>query len=244
MHRLAVAVAAALLLAIAGCGGSPDADAPVTVFAATSLTQVLPVIAPDARASFGGSDTLELQIEKGAPADLYLAASPKYPQQLFAAGRCEKPVAFATNRLVLIVRKGDPAHIRSVDGLTRGGLRLAVGSATVPIGAYTRDVLGRLKLTKVLDVNKVSSEENVGQVVSQVALGGADGGFVYITDAKAQAERVQAIDIPPRAQPSVEYQGCIVRREGVDRAGALRVLEQLASDDGRAKLEQAGFGLP
>ena len=242
MHRLSVV--AALVLALAGCGDDSSADRPTTVYAATSLTQVLPRIVPDARFSFGGSDTLVLQIERGAPADLLLAASPKYPQQLFAAGRCEKPVVFATNRLVLIVRKGDPQRIGSVDGLRRGGLRLAVGSPSVPIGAYTRDVLGRLDLTSVLERNTISREENVGQVVSQVALGGADAGFVYVTDAKAQASRLEAIEIPPRAQPTVEYQGCIVRREDADTEGAREVLEALASDVGQAELTEAGFGLP
>jgi molybdate transport system substrate-binding protein len=241
MHRLAVA---ALVLAVAGCGDDSGADAPATVFAATSLTRVLPDIAPGTRFSFGGSDTLALQIERGAPADLFLAASPRYPQDLFAKGRCERPVVVATNRLVLIVRRGDPEGIRSVEGLRRGGLRLAVGSESVPIGAYTRDVLGRLGLASVLEANEVSREENVGQVVSQVALGGADAGFVYVTDARTQAARVQAIALPPRAQPAVEYQGCVVRREGADRDGARRVLEALASDAGRDELAAAGFGLP
>jgi molybdate transport system substrate-binding protein len=237
-------VAAALVLAVAGCGDDSTAGRPTTVYAATSLSHVLPQIARGARFSFGGSDTLALQIERGAPADLFLAASPKYPQELFAKGRCERPVAFATNRLVLIVRRGDPEHVRSVGGLRRGGLRLAVGSASVPIGAYTREVLAKLGATKVLDVNKVSTEENVGQVVSQVALGGADAGFVYVTDAKAQSARVEAIAIPPRAEPSVEYQGCVVKRDGADAPGARRVLERLASDPGQGRLEQAGFGLP
>jgi molybdate transport system substrate-binding protein len=241
MHRLA---AAALVIAIAGCGSDSDAEPPATVFAATSLTRVLAEVAPGTRVSFGGSDTLALQIERGAPADLFLAASPRYPQELFAKGRCERPVVFATNRLVLIVRRGDPEGIRSVEGLRRGGLRLAVGSESVPIGAYTRDVLGRLGLDSVLADNRVSQEENVGQVVSQVALGGADAGFVYVTDASTQASRVDAIAIPPRAQPSVEYQGCVVRRAGADREGARRVLEALASRAGRAELETAGFGLP
>lgn len=243
MH-LFVLVALALALATAGCGDDSSADRPTTVYAATSLADVLPQIAPGRRFSFGGSDTLALQIERGAPTDLFLAASPRYPQELFAKGRCEKPVAFATNELVLIVRAGDPERVRSVGGLARGGLRLAVGSASVPIGSYTRQVLARLGATKALEVNKVSAEENVGQVVSQVALGGADAGFVYVTDARAQSARVQTIAIPPRAQPSVEYQGCIVKRDGADRAGARRVLEQLASDDGRSTLRQAGFGVP
>jgi molybdate transport system substrate-binding protein len=218
-------------------------DAPV-VYAATSLTGVAPRLDDRATYSFGGSSTLQVQIEHGAPADLFLAAGPQEAQALYRAGRCDRPVTFATNRLVLVVPRGDPAGVRSLGGLRRGGLKLSVGNASVPIGDYTRSLLRRMGLSHVLRDNTVSQQSNVGQVLAQVAYGGADAGFVYATDARTQRDRLQTVALPERAQPPVRYQACVVRRDGVDRGGALRLLGQLRSPRGRAVLASFGFGLP
>jgi ABC-type molybdate transport system substrate-binding protein len=104
-------------------------------------------------------------------------------------------------------------------------------------------VLARLGLAGVLKTATVSEQANVGQVVAQVALGAADAGFVYTSDARNQ-RRVQPIAIPERAQPTVLYQGCIVRRKGVDATGARRVLDALRSGSGQRTLHAYGFGVP
>jgi molybdate transport system substrate-binding protein len=223
--------------------GASEADA-LTVYAATSLTKVMPQIDRTANYSFGGSNTLQLQIERGAPADLFLAAEPKEAQALYRGGRCERPRTFATNALALIVPDGDPARVRSVYGLRKGGLKLSIGNASVPIGEYTRRLLRRLRLSRVLQVNTVSQQANVGQVLSQVAFGAADAGFVYVTDARTQRDRVDTVFVPQWAQPPVRYQGCVVRRSGADTAGARRLLRTLRSTRGRRALRRFGFGLP
>lgn len=233
-----------VLATLVGALAVPASASALNVYAATSLTNVMPEVKRDASYSFGGSNTLQLQIERGAPADVFLSASPKEAQALFRAGRCERPVTFATNRLVLVVPEGDPAGVKSVYGLRRGGLRLSIGNPSVPIGDYTRRLLRRLRLSAVLTSNRVSQQSNVGQVLSQVAFGGADAGFVYVTDARTQAARLDAIFVPQYAQPPVRYQGCIVQRSGVDRAGAQALLDQLRGSRARGLLRRAGFGLP
>ena len=108
------------LLVLAGCGGRRRRGADtgdggrqrsLTVYAAASLTEVFPTIDPESQYNFAGSDELATQIREGAPADVYAAASSKYPQELFAEGLVEEPVTFASNRLVLIVPTGNPAGI-------------------------------------------------------------------------------------------------------------------------------------
>lgn len=220
---------------------APPASA-LTVYAATSLTRVMPKIDAGPRYAFGGSNVLQLQIERGAPADLFLSASPQEPAALFRAGRCERPVTFTTNTLVLIARQGDPERIRGVFGLRRGGLRLSIGNAAVPIGDYTRRLLRTLGLTRVLRTNRVSEVSNVGQVLSQVAFGGADAGFVYRSDALPQLARVDLLSVPPAGQPAIRYQGCVVRRSGADRAGARRLLATMRSARAQRLLRVAGFG--
>jgi molybdate transport system substrate-binding protein len=240
MNRLTLGCAAVAALALA----APTGASALNVSAATSLTNVMPEIMRDATYSFGGSNTLQLQIERGAPADLFLSAQPNEAQALYRAGRCQRPVTFATNKLVLIVRDGDPKQIGSIYGLRKGGFNLSVGNAAVPIGDYTRRLLRRLRMSNVLTSNKVSQQSNVGQIMAQVAFGGADAGFVYVTDARTQADRVDPLSVPQWAQPAVRYQGCVVIRDGADTAGAQALLNAIRSSRGRGLLKRFGFGLP
>src|SRR5688572_33208705 len=99
MHKYCIGMTLVLIGFTAGCGGSDSADGPVDVYAAASLAEIFPQIDPDARFSFAGSDELATQIREGARADVYAAASSKYPQELFAEDLVEEPVTFASNRL-------------------------------------------------------------------------------------------------------------------------------------------------
>jgi molybdate transport system substrate-binding protein len=212
------------------------------IFAAASLTGVLPLIDKAPRYQFAGSDQLAFQITQGARADVFAAASPKYPQQLYAAGLCSRPATFATNTVVLVVPRANPARIRSVYDLRRDDIKLVIGSKGVPIGDYTRGLLAKLGLSSVLK-NVVSEEDDVKLVVAKVALGEADAGFVYRTDVKTVGNRVFRIAVPAAGQPTVRYQLCIPTTSQHPKLASAYVREVL-SKRGRTLLQTAGFGLP
>jgi molybdate transport system substrate-binding protein len=240
IRRILLAAAVAASLAVVPA----TADA-ANVFAAASLREAFPALDGNQTYSFAGSNQLQLQIERGAPADVFASASPKEAQALFSANRCERPVTFATNVLVLLVPRSNPANIDSVYDLARGApKRLAVGSASVPIGDYTRKLLRKLRLSRVLTRNTVSTEPNVSSITSKVALGSADAGFAYVTDGRAVRDRVRTIRLPKYAQPPVRYQICIVRRDGVDRTAADAFVKRVVGPRGRRVLKRYGFGLP
>lgn len=232
------------ILAAAVALAAPAAAQAVNVYAATSLTNVLPALDKAPKYSFGGSNTLQLQIERGAPADVFASASPNEAQALFRAGRCTRPVTFAINRLVLLVPNANPGGIGSVYSLRKGGLRLSIGTPGVPIGAYTRQLLRRMRLSSVLSANRVSQQTNVGQVASQVALESADAGFVYYTDGLSVRNRTRMIGLPKWAQPPVRYQICAVKRDGADTAGANAFIAKVTAKAGRSALKHYGFGIP
>jgi molybdate transport system substrate-binding protein len=212
------------------------------VYAASSLTEVFQAIDPNAAFNFAGSDDLATQIKENAPADVYAAASPKYPEELFKAGLVEKPQVFATNRLVLIVPTSNPAGIESVADLGRKGVKLVIGAEGVPIGDYTRKVLENMGATNVL-TNVVSQEDDVKGVVGKVALGEADAGFVYVTDVKPVADKVTAIELPAAAQAEVKYEIAVVK-DAPHRDAAHAFVDQVLGSEGQAKLAAAGFGPP
>jgi molybdate transport system substrate-binding protein len=240
MRRLALGAAAIIALALPA---ATSAGGGITVFAAASLTGVFPQIASAPRYSFGGSDQLAFQVRQGAPADVYAAASPKYPKLLFRDGLVRKPAVFATNRLVLIVPRPNPAGLRTVYDLRRAGVKLVIGDPAVPIGSYTRQILDTLGITSEVLKNVVSQETDVKGIVAKVALGEADAGFVYATDAKAVASKVKTIGLPDWAQPPIRYELAVV--SSTSRPAAARAfVQRVLSKRGRTALARAGFGLP
>ena len=205
-RRLALALALAALVA-APAGARPSAG--LKVFAAASLTEAFQSFDGSESYNFAGSNTLAAQIKQGAPADVFASASPQYTQDLFRQGLVEKPVTFASNRLVLIVPKSNPAGLRSVYDLARKDVKLVIAAPAVPVGSYTRTVLRKMGLSSVLS-KVVSQESDVKGVVGKVALGQADAGFVYVTDVKPVAADVTGIAIPGWAQPRVRYEIAVV----------------------------------
>jgi molybdate transport system substrate-binding protein len=198
---------------------------------------------PGARYTFGGSGALEADIEQGAPADVFAAASLKQPQALFAKGLVDKPVEFATNTLVLIVPRNNPAHITSVSDITKPGVKLVICDITVPCGDYARSVFKNLGITAAAMKNVVSQATDVTQTVADVATGQADAGFVYITDARAAAGKVAVVRLPAAAKPQAQDYIAIVKA-GTHQAAARAFVAAVLSPAGQAKLRAAGFGAP
>ena len=209
------ATAVTLLLAApamlaAGCGSSSSANGSsaaqggtLNVFAASSLTEAFTELAPTfesqnpgwkVRLNFLGSDELAAQIEQGIDADVYAAASAKYPEQLQGEKMLGDTTDFATNTLVLITPKDNPAGIHSVQDLTKGA-KLVVGDPAVPIGSYTETVLANLGIDPS-SLNIVSKEDKVKGIATKVSLGEADAGFVYTSDANALGDSVNVIELP------------------------------------------------
>ena len=212
---------------------------PLTIYAAASLTEVFKALDPSQRYSFAGSNTLETQIRNGAPADIFASAAPLNTQRLYKAGIVDKPVTFTSNRLVLIVPKSNPADITSVYDLGRKPVKLVVAGAAVPVGGYTRTVLRRMGLTGVLS-KVVSVESDVKAVTGKVALGQADAGFVYATDARAVSGDVTVVRIPAWAQPRVRYEIAVVSKSP-NKAAAQAWVKMVLSAKGQKALLDAGF---
>jgi molybdate transport system substrate-binding protein len=211
----------------------------ITVFAAASLTNVFPQIDSGPKYSFAGSDTLAAQIRLGAPADVFASANTTIPAQLFAQGLVAKPVVFTRNRLVLVVPSANPAGVTSLYDLQKPGIKLIVAASSVPVGSYTRTVLKQMGLTGVLQ-NVVSQETDVRSVLGKVALGEADAGFVYSTDAQTVPGQVKVLKVPAWAQPKVSYAMAIVSSSR-NKAAAQQFINEVLSQAGQRKLLAAGF---
>src|SRR6476620_8423069 len=241
-HTLLVPAVLALCVVLAAFAGRAQAaaQAQITVYAAASLTNVLPQIDGSPRYSFAGSNTLAAQIQQGAPADVFASANLTLPNQLNAKGLCSKPVVFTRNTLVIVVPKSNPAGIHSIYDLTKSGIKLDIAASGVPVGSYTLQILKNMGISAAVLKNVVSQETDVREVLSKVALGEADAGFVYSTDAKTVPGQVIALKVPAWAQPKVQYGICVVTSSANQQA-AQAFVNKVVSKAGQAKLIAAGF---
>jgi molybdate transport system substrate-binding protein len=249
--RIVGALTVALALGAAGCGGGGDRAASagrpdLTVAAAASLTGAFTRYggqfgAARARFSFAGSDELAAQIQQGVKPDVFASANTTLPDQLHAKGLVGRPVVFTANRLVIAVPAGS-SRVRSVADLARPGVKVAVGSATVPIGAYTRKVLSNLpagERGRIL-ANVRSDEPDVKGIVAKVTEKAVDAGFVYVTDVRATGGRAKSVTLPDRLQPRVAYAAAVVTG-AKHPAQARAFIDGLLHGAGRSDLRTAGF---
>jgi len=252
-----------LLAVLATLASVRDASAQrprtLTVFAAASLTAPFTELGDSlerrrpglsVRFNFAGSQQLAAQLAEGAEADIFASADERWMRD--AGGRgllAGTPVIFARNRLVVALPAGNPGRIERLQDLARPGLKLVLAAASVPAGAYGREMLERLSRTAGFTpdfarralANLASEEENVKAVLAKVQLGEADAGIVYRTDVAGRvASHVRVLEIPEAANVVAEYPAA-ARAGTAEAADARAFLSLLLGDLGQRVLAAHGF---
>jgi molybdate transport system substrate-binding protein len=249
VKRALTALSLALVLPFAACGGDDGEDAgqekEITVLAAASLTDVFGELAtPFEKAndatvtfSFGSSTDLAEQVADGAPGDVLATADETSMGLAEDAGVTGDVETFATNVLTIVVPKGNPAGIESLDDLD--GTTWVRCADEVPCGKVALAVLDDNGIT----AEPVSLEEDVRATLDKVVSGEADAGLVYATDAVAAGDDVEAIEIPDAEADLTSYFAATLD-QSTNADLAADWVAWVTSDEGQAILAKAGFGSP
>ena len=259
LRMLACLVLLAFSAALAGCGGnSPtgasesEAARELTIFAAASLTQPLDALIDayeaahsgiEITANYGGSGTLQTQLEEGAPADLFISAAPKQMDALEQKALIDAStrVDLLTNEIVLIVPAGQPVKVGSFGDVALDSVtRLALGDpGSVPAGQYAQEVFTALSLWDKVS-GKATYASDVKQVLSWVVSGNVDCGVVYMTDAVADQGVKIIAEAPYDTHSPIVYPAAVLKGSANGKTAA-DFLEFLQSDDGSAVFTKFGF---
>lgn len=261
-----IAAATCLTLAATACGGGQADEAgqdagnlsgELDVFAAASLTDVFEELAAgfeaehpdvDVVLNFAGSSELAVQINSGAPADVFAAADTATMGQVtddlgldpdWAGEHGEDGAPFATNTLQIAVPPDNPAGIEAFDDLAEDGNDVAFCADEVPCGAATAEA----QEAAGTDITPVTYEEDVRAVLTKVELGEVDAGLVYTTDAVSAGDRVEGIDFPEAEEAVNDYPIGLLAGAQNPEAGQAWI-EHVLGGDGAAELGAAGFGTP
>ena len=236
----------------------PPEGGDLTVFAAASLTDAFEAMEQELEAAtpnlsitynFGGSPALVTQLKEGAQADVFASANIAQMDAAIAADLVSgAPAPFVHNRLAIVTPAGNPAGIESAADLGKDEILLVLAQSEVPVGRYGRESVclmandtatyGEGFVARVA-ANVVSEEEDVRDVLAKVALGEADAGIVYVSDAAAAGDQVQVIDIPDEVNVIATYPVAVLA--GGDEVLGSAFVAYLLSEEGQAMLERYGF---
>ncbi|MEU8510110.1 molybdate ABC transporter substrate-binding protein [Kitasatospora sp. NPDC048722] len=233
----------------ASTGSVPKATGDVTVFAAASLKETFTELGkkfeaanPGAKVkfNFGGSSSLATSINSGAPADVFAAASPATMKTVTdAGGTGGTPATFVKNTLTIAVPKGNPKHVTGLKDLTASGVKVALCAKEVPCGAAA---LTALQAAGV-NLTPVTLEQDVKGALTKVELGEVDASFVYRTDVKADAGKIDGVDFPEAAKAVNDYPIATLAK-APNKDGAAAFVAYVQSSEGKQVLTAAGFQTP
>ena len=233
--------------------GKPDRTAELIVFAAASLTDAITEISRlfesernvKIYTNFAGSQTLQLQIERGAPADLFISASPKQMDALAEKDAIYKSTRrnVLRNSLVLVAPTGNSHQIERPEELTAPRIRrIAIGEpSSVPAGIYGAETLNRLGIWSRVQ-SKLIPGADVRSVLAYTAAGEVDFGIVYRTDASVSEKVRIAYEFPASSYSPIVYPAAVIRgaKHGDLAHSFLRYLE---TSEVKRVFEKYGFSV-
>lgn len=261
-RRFALAVIAAAM--IVSCGpkeevavpATPPPEAPVRVFAAASLTDVLKTIGDQYAAAghpapvlnFAASSELARQIEQGAEADIFISADEAWMDYLAERNLIDPAsrASLLTNTLVLIAPADKPIAIEIKPGMNlksalKGGKLAIANPDSVPAGKYAKEALEHFGAWAGVEADTARAE-NVRAAMRFVEQGEAAAGIVYATDAKAAGAAVTVVaTFSSESHTPITYPAAVVA--GKSEGPGKEFLAFLSSPEAKSTFESGGFGL-
>ncbi len=241
---------ALLLILNLACSRPQKSENSLFVFAAASLTNVLPEAVDSIRQefpelefkfNFAGSSILAKQIDQGAPADIFISADPLWTNTLLQSGALDsaETLPFVKNRLVIVVPKNSSTRVEEVaDAASLKIKYVAMGDPEhVPAGRYARQALQHSGVWQDLK-GRIITAPNVRAALAFVETGETDLGLVYQTDALVSERVKTAFVIPERFQPDILYVALLTNDQNKN---ARRFFRALLSQEAKAVFEKHGF---
>jgi molybdate transport system substrate-binding protein len=254
--RRAFGILMALVFACGiGFAGGPvpqSAKADLTVSAAISLKDALDEVKQlyisanpgvSIATNYGASGTLQIQIEQGAPVDVFLSAAPKQMDALAGKDLLLEGTRkdLLRNEVVLIVPKDSSLRIASFQDLTRADVKqVALGEpTTVPAGQYAKEVLTHMGIYDAVNSKAVLGKD-VRQVLTYVETGNVDAGIVYATDALSSSKVKVVAQAPADTHAPVIYPVAVIK-SSKNPAAARAFTDFLSGSQAQTVFQKYGF---
>ena len=203
-----------------GCNREPDSPkASITVFAASSLTDVLQELIRqfeiqepgiEVHMHVGATSLLAKQIQQGAPADLFMAASPNWIEYLESYDLIVgSAIPLAGNTLAILGSPGT-SPIDNLSELGKLNFLAMADPSHVPAGIYGKQALQCAGVWDTI-APQILPTLNARAVLAAVASGGAEVGMVYGSDTNLIPELKLILKVPDSCAPEIRYTMSLIR---------------------------------
>lgn len=221
----------------------------LTIAAASNLTGVFQTIGPQFEQatgihpafSFGATANLAVQIENGAPFDVFAAADTEHVDQLDKRGLLtpHSRAIYATGILALWIPPGHTAEIGQIEDLVKPGVKIiAVAKPELaPYGAASVETLKNLGLWSRVQA-KIVYSDNISMARQYGTSGNADA--VFTAYSLVMKDQGKAIRIPEKThQPISQALGIVAASK--HQQEAKQFVDFLLKGKGRDTLAAAGY---
>jgi len=196
--------------------------------------------------SFGSSGNFFVQIQNGAPFDIFFSADVSYPQKLEQVGLAEPGTLFryATGRIVLWVPNGSKIDLgKGIEVLLDPAIK-KIAVANPAHAPYGRAAEEALKKAGMLDrvKNKLVLGENISQTAQFVETGNADIGIIAESLALSPTMKSEGrlFAVPVEWYSPIEQAAIVLKASG-KKSQAKQFLDYLKTPKAQAIFRKYGF---
>jgi molybdate transport system substrate-binding protein len=189
--------------------------------------------------NFAGSGNLISQMELTRKGDVFIPGGTPDYRIAQDKGLVEEPEYVAYHVPVIVVQKGNPLNITSVDDFTRPGLKIALGGAdTTAIGRACDKLFQKHGILEDVEKNVVLRGATINEVVVAMNMGTADAAIISID--LVNPDTMDVIDLPQEDGLTLIIPiGLTTFTTQPD--AAREFVEFVTSDEGKAIFAKHGF---
>ena len=188
---------------------------------------------------YAGSGVLMSRVKVSREGDMLMPGDVWYLEQVEKEGLVESKTMVSYFVPVIIVKKGSPEGIKTLEDLTRPGVRLALGNPEAcQIGRLCEKIFEKNDLDrKALEVNLVFSGVTVNELGLQVKMEAADAAIVWDAIAAYYADSADVINIPVE-QNEISRVAIGILTTSLNEQAAQSFVNLLVGDEGKAIFEK------
>ncbi|WP_339732674.1 molybdate ABC transporter substrate-binding protein [uncultured Gimesia sp.] len=150
---------------------------------------------------YGGSGTLLSNLQVAKKGDLYLAADTSYIEIAREKNLVKEAVPVAQMHPVIMVKKGNPKQIQSIDDLLKEDVTVSLANPdAASIGKLTKKELEKAKKWDALAKSARVFKPTVSEVANDVLLGAVDAGIVWDATVNQHRDKAEMIEVPEFSQ--------------------------------------------
>lgn len=187
---------------------------------------------------YSGCGILVAQMRAGEHPDAYFSCDNAFMAQV--TDLYLNPTEVSENQLVILVPKGNPKHLNSLQDLCAPGLKIGLGhEKQSALGALTKKVLEAAGLYEALKKNVAVESPTGDMLVNQCRTGSLDASVVYISNTAACRD---SLDVIPVDLPGAKnIQPFAIGKQCKYPCLTKRLWDALKSAESKKRFESIGF---